>query len=78
MDSIAAWALGPQNAAIQVVTPNEMRGQITAHLIFTIKHLRLRAWSTVIALTNHLCLRRRRKSALLVSLLSGILGLPAD
>ena len=31
---IAAWVLGPQNAAIQVVTPNEMRGQITALALF--------------------------------------------
>ncbi|MGZ6022194.1 MAG: spinster family MFS transporter [Rhizomicrobium sp.] len=31
---IAAWVLGPQNAAIQTVTPNEMRGQITALFLF--------------------------------------------
>ncbi len=31
--------LGPQNAAIQVVTPNEMRGQITALAIFIINVL---------------------------------------
>jgi MFS family permease len=27
---IAAWLLGPQNAALQVITPNEMRAQISA------------------------------------------------
>lgn len=31
---LAAWVLGPQNAAIQIVTPNEMRGQITALALF--------------------------------------------
>lgn len=31
---IAAWVLGPQNAAIQIVTPNEMRGQVTALMLF--------------------------------------------
>lgn len=36
---IAAWLLGPQNAAIQVVTPNEMRGQITALALFIINVL---------------------------------------
>lgn len=33
---VAAWVLGPQNAAIQVVTPNELRGQISALGIFII------------------------------------------
>jgi MFS family permease len=36
---IAAMLLGPQNAALQVVTPNEMRGQITALLLFVINVL---------------------------------------
>lgn len=36
---IAAWVLGPQNAAIQIVTPNEMRGQISALAIFIINVL---------------------------------------
>lgn len=30
----AAWVLGPQNAAIQVITPNRMRGQVTALFLF--------------------------------------------
>jgi MFS family permease len=31
---IAAWAIGPQNAAFQVITPNRMRGQVTALFLF--------------------------------------------
>jgi MFS family permease len=31
---IAMWVPGPFNAALQVVTPNEMRGQITALFLF--------------------------------------------
>lgn len=31
---VAMWVPGPFNAAIQVVTPNEMRGQITALFLF--------------------------------------------
>ncbi len=45
----AAWVLGPQNAAIQVVTPNEMRGQITALAIFIINVLGYGLGPTLIA-----------------------------
>jgi MFS family permease len=31
---IAPWAFGPQNAAFQVITPNRMRGQVTALFLF--------------------------------------------
>jgi MFS family permease len=31
---IAAWVLGPQNAALQIITPNQMRGQISAVWLF--------------------------------------------
>jgi len=31
---VAMWVPGPFNAALQVVTPNEMRGQITALFLF--------------------------------------------
>ncbi len=31
---IAAWQFGPQNAAFQVITPNRMRGQVTALYLF--------------------------------------------
>ena len=30
----ASWVLGPQNAAMQVITPNRMRGQVTALFLF--------------------------------------------
>lgn len=30
----ASWVLGPQNAAMQVITPNRMRGQLTALFLF--------------------------------------------
>jgi MFS family permease len=31
---VGGWVFGPQNAALQVITPNEMRGQITALFLF--------------------------------------------
>ena len=46
---IAAWVLGPQNAAIQVVTPNEMRGQITALALFIFNVVGFGLGPTVIA-----------------------------
>jgi len=46
---IAAWVLGPQNAAIQIVTPNEMRGQISALAIFIVNVLGYGVGPTFIA-----------------------------
>lgn len=31
---IVGWGIGPQNAALQVITPNQMRGQVTALYLF--------------------------------------------
>ncbi|MEJ0042330.1 MAG: MFS transporter [Rhizomicrobium sp.] len=51
---IAAWLLGPQNAAIQIVTPNEMRSQFSALGIFIINVLGYGLGPTLIAvLTEH-------------------------
>ncbi len=51
---IAAWLLGPQNAAIQVVTPNEMRGQFSALAIFMVNVMGFGLGPTLIAtLTDH-------------------------
>ena len=30
---ITSFSIGPQNAALQIVTPNEMRGQVTAFFL---------------------------------------------
>lgn len=46
---IAAWVVGPQNAAIQVVTPNEMRGQITALALFIFNVIGFGLGPTVVA-----------------------------
>lgn len=46
---IAAWLLGPQNAAVQVVTPNAMRGQFSALVIFIINVLGYGLGPTLIA-----------------------------
>jgi MFS family permease len=74
---IAAWVLGPQNAAIQVVTPNEMRGQVTALLIFTINIFGYGLGPTVVALTTTHVFGGDQGLRYSLSLLSGVLGLPA-
>lgn len=74
---IAAWALGPQNAALQVVTPNEMRGQITALLIFTINIFGYGLGPVLVALTTTYVFGGDEYLRYSLSLLSGLLGLPA-
>jgi MFS family permease len=49
---IAAWVLGPQNAAIQVVTPNELRGQVSALGIFIVNVLGFGVGPTFVALVT--------------------------
>jgi len=50
-----ALVLGPENAAIQVVTPNRMRGQITAVMLFAFNIIGVGLGPVVIALfTDHL------------------------
>jgi MFS family permease len=46
---IAGWAIGPQNAALQVITPNRMRGQVTALFIFTFNFIGFGLGPTFIA-----------------------------
>lgn len=48
-------AFGPQNAALQVVTPNQMRGQVTALSFFMLNVVGLGFGATLVALaTDHL------------------------
>ena len=47
---IAAWQFGPQNAAFQVITPNRMRGQVTALYLFLFNFVGFGLGPTFIAL----------------------------
>jgi MFS family permease len=47
---IAGWVLGPQNAALQVITPNQMRGQVTALFLFVFNVIGFGLGPTFIAL----------------------------
>jgi MFS family permease len=46
----ASWAFGPQNAAFQVITPNQMRGQVTALFLFVFNLVGFGMGPTFIAL----------------------------
>lgn len=47
-----AWLLGPQNAALQVITPNRMRGQITALFLFVFNVIGFGLGPSFVALTG--------------------------
>jgi hypothetical protein len=45
-----AFGIGPQNAALQIVTPGEMRGQITALFLFVFNIVGFGLGATIVAL----------------------------
>ncbi|MFO1400892.1 MAG: MFS transporter [Steroidobacteraceae bacterium] len=47
-----AWLLGPQNAALQIITPNRMRGQVTALFLFVFNVIGFGLGPSFIALTS--------------------------
>jgi hypothetical protein len=74
---VAAWVLGPQNAAVQVVTPNEMRGQITALVIFMINIFGFGLGVWVVALTTTYVFGAEEHLRYSLALVNGVLGVPA-
>jgi hypothetical protein len=49
---IAAWVLGPQNAALQIITPNQMRGQVSAVWLFTFNLIGVGLGPTLVGLLS--------------------------
>jgi len=49
---VSMWNVGPQNAALQVVTPNQMRGQITALFLFIFNLVGFGMGPTIVAMTT--------------------------
>jgi hypothetical protein len=45
-----SWLMGPMNAALQIITPNQMRGQITALFLFVFNIIGFGLGPTVVAL----------------------------
>lgn len=51
---VVAFSIGPQNAALQVITPGEMRGQITAFFLFMFNIIGFGLGPSIVAaLTDH-------------------------
>jgi len=50
---IGSWVLGPQNAAMQIITPNQMRGQVTALYLFMFNVIGFGLGPTVVALITN-------------------------
>jgi MFS family permease len=52
---VAMLSPGPQNAALQIITPNQMRGQVTALYLFIFNAVGFGMGATVVAfVTNHI------------------------
>jgi MFS family permease len=52
---VAMLSPGPQNAALQIITPNRMRGQVTALYLFIFNAIGFGSGATVVAfVTNHI------------------------
>jgi FtsH-binding integral membrane protein len=47
---VAAWTAGPLNAALQLITPNQMRGQVTALFLMVYNLVGLGLGPTLVAL----------------------------
>ena len=52
---VAMLSPGPQNAALQIITPNQMRGQVTALYLFVFNAIGFGTGATVVAfVTDHI------------------------
>jgi len=65
---------GPQNAALQIITPNQMRGQVTALFLFVFNVVGFGAGPTWWALLTTTCFRGESLAALFVVCVSCVLG----
>lgn len=70
----AAWVLGPQNAALQVITPNQMRGQVTAIFLFFFNVIGFGFGPTFVALITDHVFKAESHLNLAMSTAAAILG----
>ena len=74
---ILFMAPGPQNAALQVITPNQMRGQITALWLFLFNFVGYGFGPTFIAVTTDYVFRDEARLGEALSLGAAVLGITA-
>lgn len=71
----SAWTFGPQNAALQVVTPNRMRGQITALFLFVFNVVGFGFGPTLVAMiTEHVYTGSGHALAYSLTTVAAVLG----
>ncbi len=70
----AFWTNAPMNAALQVITPNEMRGQITALFLFVFNVVGFGFGPTIIALFTDFVLRSEKLLGHSIALAAFVLG----
>jgi MFS family permease len=71
---VGGWVFGPQNAAIQVITPNEMRGQVTALFLFMFNVVGFGLGPTFIALMTDFLYGADEHLRYAMATAAGILG----
>ncbi|MFL6599770.1 MAG: MFS transporter [Steroidobacteraceae bacterium] len=65
---------GPQNAALQIITPNQMRGQVTALFLFVFNVIGFGAGPTVVALLTDYVFRGENMLRYSLCAAAGVLG----
>jgi MFS family permease len=71
---IAAWVLGPQNAALQIITPNQMRGQVSAVWLFTFNLIGVGLGPVLVGLVTDHVFRNPAHLNYSVSLIAWVIG----
>jgi MFS family permease len=71
---IASISIGPQNAALQIITPNEMRGQITALFLFIFNTFGTGIAPLVIGLVTNHVIGSEAKIGESIALTAAVLG----
>jgi MFS family permease len=65
---------GPQNAALQIITPNQMRGQVTALYLFIFNAVGFGTGSTIVAFVTDYLFRDESKVGLSMAAVAAVLG----
>jgi MFS family permease len=71
---VGAWTFGPQNAAFQVITPNRMRGQITALFLFAFNVVGVGVGPTAVAFLTTYVFKSEAKLGLSLATAAAVLG----
>jgi MFS family permease len=71
---IAAWVLGPQNAALQIITPNQMRGQVSAVWLFTFNLIGVGLGPSLVGFVTDHVFRNEAHLNLSISAIAWVIG----